>query len=419
MAIERSTGPLRKLCSVNSKHLRGVNSTSMIPKNLDLICLSHLRWGFVFQRPQHLMSRFAREGRVFFFEEPILEDGDPYLRSAVCPKTGVHLLTPILPRGLSAQQVADAQRVLLGSMIDQNDIQNYIAWYYTPMARQFAAALHPRITVYDCMDELSAFAGAPAAMTLNERALFEEADLVFTGGASLFESKRKQHPSVHLFPSSVDVPHFARARAATAEPSDQSPLLRPRLGYAGVIDERMDLTLLKEIAEKRPNWQLVLLGPVVKIDPGSLPAAPNIHYLGMKQYADLPAYLSGWDIGMLPFALNESTRFISPTKTPEYLAAGLRVISTPIQDVVTPYGDLGLVGIAEGASEFIRVAEDFLARPMNNDFRASVDKFLSQSSWDRTWSEMNRLIEHKISLKALAAGRMQQTHSVHEGTPNV
>jgi hypothetical protein len=158
---------------------------------------------------------------------------------------------------------------------------------------------------------------------------------------------------------------------------------------------------------------------VVKIDPGSLPAAPNIHYLGMKQYADLPAYLSGWDIGMLPFALNESTRFISPTKTPEYLAAGLRVISTPIQDVVTPYGDLGLVGIAEGASEFIRVAEDFLARPMNNDFRASVDKFLSQSSWDRTWSEMNRLIEHKISLKALAAGRMQQTHSVHEGTPNV
>lgn len=356
---------------------------------------------------------------MFFFEEPVFEDGEARLRIAVCAKTGVQVLTPVLPRGLNVQQIADLQRELLGSMISQNNVQDYIAWYYTPMARQFASGLRPAVTVYDCMDELSAFAGAPPAMRLNEAALFDEADLVFTGGASLYESKRKQHPSVHLFPSSVDVGHFARARSLKDEPPDQLQLRRPRLGYAGVIDERMDLALLREIAGRRPDWQFVLLGPVVKIDPSSLPQAPNIHYLGMKQYTDLPAYLAGWDVGMLPFALNESTRFISPTKTPEYLAAGLQVISTPIRDVVTPYGDLGLVGIAEGASEFVRVAEGLLANPISSSFRASVDKFLSKSSWDKTWSDMSKLIEQKIKVKQLAAGQRQAAQRVNEGAPHV
>jgi glycosyltransferase involved in cell wall biosynthesis len=351
------------------------------------------------------MSRFARNRRVFFFEEPLFEDGRPHLRSSVCPKTGVRVKTPILPRALAAEQITELQRELLQAMLAEHDIEDYIAWYYTPMAREFTSVLRPLVTVYDCMDELSAFAGAPAAMRENEQGLFREAGLVFTGGASLFESKRNQHPSVHLFPSSVDVSHFGRARSSKTEPEDQSALPRPRLGYAGVIDERMDLPLLAEIAARRPGWQLVLLGPVVKIDQRSLPQAPNIHYLGMKAYADLPDYLGGWDIGMLPFALNESTRFISPTKTPEYLAAGLRVVSAPIRDVVTPYGDLGLVSIADGPSEFISAAEAFLERPASNEFLASVTAFLSKSSWDRTWSEMNRLVEEKIMLRHLISKR--------------
>lgn len=368
------------------------------------------------------MSRFARNRRVFFFEEPLFEDGQPHLRSWVCPKTGVRVKTPVVPAGLPAQQVIQLQRQLLESMIGDHDIEDYVAWYYTPMARQFASISRPRVTVYDCMDELSAFAGAPPAMRENEHALFHEADLVFTGGASLFESKRKQHPSVHLFPSSVDVSHFARARSSKVEAEDQRHLPRPRLGYAGVIDERMDLKLLKQVAESRPDWQLVLLGPVVKIDPASLPKARNIHYLGMKAYADLPGYLSGWDIGMLPFAMNESTRFISPTKTPEYLAAGLRVISTPIRDVVTPYGDLGLVSIADGPREFVRAAESLLESPASNEFRASTDRFLSKSSWEKTWSEMNRLVEEKITLKHLAVGQPQPTPPVEiptEGAAHV
>ncbi|MBV9158365.1 MAG: glycosyltransferase [Acidobacteriaceae bacterium] len=348
------------------------------------------------------MSRFARTRRVFFLEEPLFENVAPHVRSFICSKSGVRVQTPVLPIGSTPDQVAQPQHQLLAALLVEQQISSSIAWYYTPMAKEFTSDLDASVTIYDCMDELSAFAGAPPAMRINEQILFADADLVFTGGATLFESKRKQHQSVHLFPSSVDVAHFRQARSIKGDPADQTQLPRPRLGYAGVIDERMDLNLIREIAAKRPSWQIVLLGPVVKIDPGSLPRAANIHYLGMKDYNDLPAYFSGWDLGMLPFALNESTRFISPTKTPEYLAAGLPVISTPIRDVVTPYGDLGLVGIADSVNNFLEVAESLLQNPPDATFHDRVDRFISQSSWDNTWSKMNELIETAYALKYLS-----------------
>ncbi len=357
------------------------------------------------------MSRFAKQGRVFFFEEPVFENSEAFLRSAVCPKTGVTVVTPVLPRGLRRDEIVDYQRQFLNLLVSDNQIRDYIAWYYTPMAREFSLDLRPAATVYDCMDELSCFAGAPPEMRSNELSLFQNADLVFTGGASLFESKRKQHPSVHLFPSSVDVPHFARARTFEREPEDQAGLPGPRLGYAGVIDERMDLELIRHIAAARPEWQLVLLGPVAKIDPASLPSAKNIHYLGMKQYADLPAYFSGWQIGMLPFALNDSTRFISPTKTPEYLAAGMQVVSTPIRDVVSPYGERKLAGIARDPDEFVRLAESFIACPPDGGFRARVNEFLAKSSWDKTWNAMNQLVSRVSSSTEAASVPFHQTAS--------
>ncbi|MBV9762772.1 MAG: glycosyltransferase [Acidobacteriaceae bacterium] len=327
------------------------------------------------------------------------------MRSFICPKTGVQVNVPILPPGLTSQQAAYLQEQLLAGMVAENRIEACIAWYYTPMARHFSSFLRPRVTVYDCMDELSAFAGAPPAMGENERALFRDADLVFTGGASLFESKRRQHPAVYLFPSSVDVAHFARARSSRNDPEDQAPAPYPRIGYAGVIDERMDLELIAKISEARADWHVVMLGPVAKIDPASLPKAPNIHYLGMKSYAQLPDYFAGWEIGLLPFALNDSTRFISPTKTPEYLAAGLRVVSTPIRDVVSPYGDLGLVSIAQTAGDFISAIKLLLDSPSSPARRDAIDAFLSKSSWDQTWREMNNLIEERIMFRSTSGHR--------------
>jgi hypothetical protein len=347
------------------------------------------------------MSRFARNRRVFFFEEALFEDAKPHIRQQTCPKTGVHVIKPVLPAGTSELQLNALLRELLNETVQQNNISSYLTWYYTPMAMEFTGALDPSVVVYDCMDELSAFAGAPRSMLINEEALFRSADLVFTGGASLYESKRKQHGNVHLFPSSVEKEHFAKARTGPADPADQQSIATPRIGYAGVIDERMDLDLIRQVAAARPNWQFVLLGPIAKISPDSLPQAPNIHWLGMKPYAELPNYFSGWQIGFLPFARNEATRFISPTKTPEYLSAGLHVISTPIRDVVTPYGQLGLVSIAETPDEFIAAAETTFAESDNASWQNNVQAFLDQMSWDRTWTAMDQLIEGVLSSKAL------------------
>jgi len=356
----------------------------------DVVCLSHLRWNFVFQRPQHLMTRCARRRRVYFVEEPLVETGaQPYLRIERCE--GVTVVCPVVPDGLADVAVTTAQRQLLDAFMASERITEYVLWYYTPMALRFTDHLDPRAIVYDCMDELSAFRDAPPMLRALEADLMRRAALVFTGGQSLYAAKRHQHHNIHAFPSSVDVEHFRAARSIEHEPADQHDIARPRLGFFGVLDERMDLALLAGVADMRPEWQLVMLGPVVKIDPASLPPRANIHYLGGKSYRDLPQYLAGWDVALLPFARNEATRFISPTKTPEYMAAGKPVVSTSIADVVRPYGERGLVRIADDVASFVAACE--LAMREDPDARIrTFDRYLTRLSWDTTWSRMLSLV---------------------------
>jgi hypothetical protein len=367
---------------------------------LDLICFSHLRWGFVYQRPQHLLSRFAREARVFFIEEPVFHDGEARCDVTRDADSGVRVVLARLPHGTSPDEAERLQRVFLDNLIASQEISDFLAWYYTPMMLAFSEHLKPRVTVYDCMDELSAFRGAPPALRQREAELFRRADLVFTGGQTLYEAKRSQHRDVHAFPSSVDVAHFAQARRPLPEPADQAAIPHPRIGYCGVIDERMDLELIAALASARPDWHLVMIGPVVKIDPAALPANANIHWLGGKSYGELPAYMSGWDVAMLPFARNESTRFISPTKTPEYLSAGLPAVSTSIRDVVRPYGEKKLVHIADTPEAFVAAIERALEQRGNQAWAREVERFLSVLSWDSTQQRMANLILSKTETES-------------------
>lgn len=380
--------------------------------NFDLVCFSHLRWDFVYQRPQHLLSRCAKQRRVFFFEEPAFIDGPAHLDISQRDNQLI-VVTPLLPLHFSMltqttdrlqmQPINETKRqeveALLHEMVDEllglYAIETYISWYYTPMSLAFSDHLAPLATVYDCMDELSAFKHAHSALQEREAELFKRADLVFTGGQSLYEAKRQKHPHVYAFPSSVDAEHFLQARSSIQEPEDQQQIPHPRLGFYGVLDERLDLELLELIADAQPDWQLILIGPVIKIDPADLPRRQNIHYLGAKPYRELPAYLSGWDIALLPFACNESTRFISPTKTLEYLAGGKHVVATPIRDVVKPYGEQGLVHIANEPDEFIAGITASFDRDASTHLVA-VDELLRRTDWDVTWSSMKDLIEEIV-----------------------
>lgn len=364
-------------------------------EDIDLVCFSHLRWGFVFQRPNHLLSRFSKHQRVFFIEEPIFHEGEDKVHIEHYNEN-LFVVTPHYKGGLSEEEVLKKQQKFISNLLTNMKVNRFFSWYYTPMALPFTEHLNPELVIYDCMDELSAFKFAPPQLTQLERDLFKKADVVFTGGNSIYESKKNSHHNIHSFPSSIDKHHFGKARNTKEDPADQRDIPHPRFGFFGVVDERFDIDMLGEVARQRPEWQFVILGPVVKIDPTHLPRYANIHYLGGKKYEELPSYIAGWDIATIPFAMNESTKFISPTKTPEYLAAGKPVISTPIRDVVAPYGDNKLVHIVSNAAEFIEAAEKELAKKRKTSWLKKVDEFLLYNSWDRTWGQMVRLIEETL-----------------------
>ena len=366
----------------------------MIPpsgKNIDLICFSHLRWNFVYQRPQHLMSRFAKERRVFFFEEPVYDAPSQYNEIFDDTASGVCVVTPHVTS--DTENVEDALSHLLDMFMESMKIQTYVTWYYTPLSFAFSAHLKPALLVYDCMDELSSFKFASPELKDWEKKLFAKADIVFTGGMHLYEAKKQFHSNIYGVPSGIDVNHFIQARKFTKDTIDQAYIPHPRIGFYGVIDERFNIELLRAVAEQRPDWHFVIIGPTAKIDPASLPTNKNIHFIGMRDYNELPAYLAGWDVAMMPFELNDATKYISPTKTPEFLAAGKPVVSTSIHDVVHPYADKKLVSIADTPGEFVAAIEQYLSIERGKNWINEVDALLETMSWDDIWKRMNDLIK--------------------------
>ena len=365
-----------------------------------LLVFSHLRWNFVFQRPQHLLTRLAAHYAIVFVEEPMHRDGPACLES-IDAAPGIVVLRPHTP--LPEQGFQDGQLDVIGALLDDylvaQSIDDYLVWFYTPMALPLLAGLAPQAVVYDCMDELSAFAGAPLQLRLREAELLATADLVLTGGPSLYEAKRDANPRVLCLPSSVDAKHFAPRPHAVDDPLArrarelQASIAEPRLGYFGVIDERMDLALIERLADADPTWSVVMVGPVVKIDPQTLPQRANLHWLGQQSYELLPRLIEGWQAGLLPFALNESTRFISPTKTLEYMAAGKPVVSTAIKDVETLYGDV--VRIAASPDEFVAACADALAETPaeRRESMLAMMASVSRSSWDHTADTVHAAIE--------------------------
>ncbi len=359
-----------------------------------MIVFSHLRWDFVFQRPQHLMTRMSRKYRLFFFEEPVHDHGPAWLEIS-SPAPGIHVCrphTPVADGGFIDEQLPHLN-ALLDGLVNSHELGSPIVWMYTPMALPLLQRLDASVVVYDCMDELSAFLNAPRELLQREQALLKAADVVFTGGPSLYRSKQALHANVHCFPSSVEKEHFGRARDALLDHPEQRHLPHPRLGFFGVIDERFDPVAVSLLADAHPDWQIVLVGPIVKIDAARLPQRKNLHYFGQRSYAQLPEFLAGWDVCLLPFAINESTRYISPTKVLEYMAAEKPIVSTPVVDVVEPYGHI--VHIGQHSQSFVAACERALAeRGQARTKRMGMMRDVVEStSWDSTVSKMNAIIE--------------------------
>lgn len=353
----------------------------------DLICVSQRPWDLVYQRARHLMSRAARRRKVLFLEEPVTgRCEEPTFRKRFDP-SGVIRLIPVTPERMDPAEVERVHAMQLKEAAEELGLNSYALWACTATASGITAELDPVIVVYDCGDEPSSIFQASPQLLRREAELFRRSDLVFVGGHSLFRARRHLNRNTHCIPNSVDLEHFGKARLPMDEPDDQKPIPRPRVGCFGVIDQRTDLDLLRAVVALLPELQVIMLGPVVGIDPGTLPQAPNLHWLGARSYSQLPRYLSGWDAAILPFARNKATRFASPSRIPEYLAAGKPVVSTSIRDVVHPYGIQGVVSIADLPQTFAEALEDVIGQPRPGRL-AAADRLLAHLSWDRTWESM-------------------------------
>lgn len=374
--------------------------------DFDIVVFSHLRWRWVYQRPQQLLTRLAKDHRVWYIEEPVSEDTDRRWLEIEDVADNVSVVRPHLRAEYpfyTGEQLPKLTELLQG-FISERGLEGAALWLYTPMALPVAQRLQPLAVAYDCMDALAMFRFAPPEMAAREAELLQWADVVFAGGPSLYKAHEGRHPNLHCFPSSIDQAHFRRARTSDlAEPAAQAPIPRPRLGYFGVIDERLDYDLLAALAEDRPEWQMVMVGPFAKVNPDDLPHPPNLHYLGQQPYEDLPAYIGGWEVALMPFAVNEATRFISPTKTLEYMAAGRAIVSSPIADVREPYGHI--VYVAGDAQAFAAACERALAEPPAERRRrqALADGVLAGTSWDDTASRMHALLDEAVRRRSLQA----------------
>ena len=366
----------------------------------DLVVLSHLRWSWVWQRPQHLVSRLARRraaagARTWFVEEPTTgEVAEPYLEHEDCGDvTRVWLVVPAGQRAAGHQPFgcdgSEGYADLLAELLaEQGRPPAPDVWLYTPMALEIAERLDPGRLVYDVMDDLASFRNAPEGLVLRQRRTLAEADVVFAGGRSLHAAVvASGRRDAHLFPSGVETGHYAQSRRLRrAGPAKVA-------GYVGVIDERVDLSLLGELAALLPDWTIRVVGPVAKIDPSALPQAPNIEYPGLVAYERLPEVMAGFDVALMPFALNHATRSISPTKTLEYLAAGLPVVSTRVPDVVADYATV--VHLADDGADFAAACRQVVQHSADDRDRR-LRPLRTRHEWDDIAERMARLLDRAV-----------------------
>lgn len=355
----------------------------------DLVVFSHLRWGFVIQRPQHIISRLAVNMKILFVEEPIdyaLEDENSVLLTFVHPN-----ITVLQPRVKDIAGIGGILRKLTGKSTS-------MGWFYSAAFISVLEKLEFTTIVYDCMDELSLFNGAYPLIIEQEKTLLSKADIVFTDGKSLYEAKEKIHHNVHCFPSSVEQSHFRKALNGIADPTDMENLGSPIIGYYGVIDERIDFELIDQAAALSPNATFVMIGPLVKVTVEDLPIRKNILYMGMRQYKTLPNYLKAFDIAMLPFVMKDSTKFINPTETLEYMAAGKPIISTPIYNVIRDYSNH--VNIVKNAKKFCEVVDSIMKLVRSNSFNPhKYNDILQTTSWNDTVKRMEKMIGNLSALR--------------------
>src|SRR5436190_3345417 len=367
-----------------------------------IVVHSHLRWDWVWQRPQQFLSRLSRKHRVLFVENPN-PSGDVRTTRVnlreVSDFPNINVLQIEIPANRRSDMpwIDKERRRVVQSLLSGPVGQSFtsiVQWFYDPMAvTGFAGQLDEQLIVYDCMDELSLFRGAPPELVRRERELLAVADVVFAGGPKIWRAKRELNPNCFCYGCGVDAKHFGEACDPELRvPHDMAGLPRPVFGYIGVVDERIDYELLARLADSTPG-SVVMVGPWTKVDPASFPRRDNLHWLGGRDYSDLPRYAKGFDVCIMPFAINEATRFINPTKALEYMATGRPIVSTPVEDVVAQFSDV--ITITKDATAFANACARVAVQPDSRQIERGL-ALAQQNSWESIVARLEQHIEEAL-----------------------
>jgi glycosyltransferase involved in cell wall biosynthesis len=420
-SLKPSRRPIARKRKASNGHSRAKKE---FRKDYPIIVHCHLCWDWVWQRPQQFISRLSQRHKILFVETvaPAPDLARPLARYRTAQNfPNVTILTLQFPtwRWSNGKYVDGERRRIVQEFIagpGAGQFEDPVQWFYDPMAvPAFAGQMSEVLTVYDCMDELSKFRCAPPEIVQREAELLKRADVVFTGGRKLFEAKSEHNDNCHFYGCGVDCEHFGKALAAeTAVPEDLAAILssvaapplaaraalpirrKPILGYFGVVDERMDYELITRLADANREWSVVMIGPTTKVDESVLPKRPNLHWLGQRSYMDLPAYCKGFDVCLMPFALNESTEFINPTKALEYMATGRMIVSTAVPDVVRNFG--AVIKIAKEHDEFIRLCREAVEKPEPDAIKRG-SRMACENTWERIVARMEEHIEEAFKMK--------------------
>ena len=398
-----------------------------------IVVHSHLHWDWVWQRPQQFLTRLSARHPVLFIEEPWWDKGDiePYCFQYEAPSfPNVQVVQFHLPEvwrddtsEAGRARIDCTQRELLSRHWENGAgkyYQHAVQWFYDPMAFGiFDDLLEPSAVVYDCMDELAQFKAPPPQLIERERALLKRANLVFAGGRKMWESKSRFNSNCHFYGCGVDVEHFAQARdSQTVVPDDLDQSRQHILGYFGVVDERMDYELVAALADADPNWTVAIIGPDCKVDPATFPQRPNLQWLGGRNYQDLPAYAKGFDICLMPFAINEATEYINPTKTLEYMATGTPIVSTALPDVQSNFADV--VKIAHSHQEFIELCRQMVQQTNEAAVQRGL-KMAGENTWDAIVSQLEQHLQDAVNHQNHAdtmSSTADRNDVVHDGAAN-
>jgi glycosyltransferase involved in cell wall biosynthesis len=400
----------------------GFNMTKSRTAELEypIIVHCHLRWEGVWQRPQQFLSRLSKRHRVLFVESPILKESseEPTWELLAVPEyPNVTVMRTYFPASrfqegawVDAKRAEFLKEALNGPL--EGEFTRPVQWFYDPMAAPaHMNQFNECAIVYDCMDELSQFRFAPPEIISRERQLLAHADVVFAGGRKMRDSKARFNPNAHFYGCGVDVKHFSRARMPQTEVPSEIRLGEGQLvlGYFGVVDERLDYELIAKLAEANPTWHIVMIGPTCKVDPNTLPQAPNIHWLGRREYSQLPEYTKGFDVCLMPFALNEATEYINPTKALEYMATGRPIVSSAVPDVVSNFSSV--VKVAQSHDEFVEYCRQESLEPDEAAVQRGI-RMAEENQWEIIVEKLGGHIEDVLNSRTLPEAEAIATASL-------